>query len=80
MAHWFVREPVFLTRVTPPPQPVLDWRYLLGVAPEESRLDEIKRCYRRKAQLLHPDRGGNALAMAELNRAYQMARAELGEG
>ena len=29
-----------------------------------------KKCYRRKASVLHPDRGGNTASMQELNRDY----------
>lgn len=37
-------------------------------------LDEVQRSYRRLASLHHPDRGGSADRMAEINRAYLEAQ------
>jgi curved DNA-binding protein CbpA len=42
---------------------------LLGVAPDAS-LNEIKRAYRNKAKTTHPDKGGDAVAFHELQRAF----------
>lgn len=41
----------------------------LGVKPD-AKPDEIKRAFRRKAEKLHPDKGGDHLEMAAVNRAY----------
>lgn len=41
--------------------------------PTAASLAEIKTAYRRRAFLLHPDRGGEAAAMAALNLAYEDA-------
>jgi DnaJ domain len=50
---------------------------LLGVAPGASER-ELARAYRRAAKRWHPDRAGDdsARRMAELNRAYEIARLE----
>ena len=45
---------------------------LLGVAPSAS-LAELAAARRRMAQQLHPDHGGDASAMQELNAAYEEA-------
>ena len=74
--RWFVREPEFLwtrTRDLAEPAPLADWRRVLEVPLEERRLAVIKRAYRRKAQVLHPDRGGDTAAMTQLNAAYRLA-------
>jgi hypothetical protein len=44
-------------------------RQLMGVGAGATR-DEIERAYRRKAQKLHPDHGGDEDAMRALNEAY----------
>ncbi len=78
--RWFVREPEFLwsgTRELAEPAPLADWRRVLEVPLEEKRLAVIKLAYRRKAQVLHPDRGGNTVAMTQLNEAYRLALEEL---
>jgi hypothetical protein len=45
---------------------------ILGVAPDAS-VAEIKRGYRQRALETHPDRGGDAAAFRELQRAYERA-------
>jgi hypothetical protein len=45
---------------------------MLGL-PGIATIDEIKAAYRRKAILLHPDRGGDHLSMVKLNAAYEEA-------
>ncbi|KXW59358.1 hypothetical protein [Ferrovum myxofaciens] len=79
--RWFVREPEFLwtgTGKLAEPVPVADWRRVLEVPLEEKRLAVIKLAYRRKAQIAHPDRGGDTAAMTQLNEAYRLALEELG--
>ncbi|HEX2085939.1 MAG TPA: J domain-containing protein [Solirubrobacteraceae bacterium] len=46
---------------------------ILGVPPGSS-LDEITAHYRRLAKRWHPDRGGGAARMAEINAAYEVLR------
>ncbi|HEX2086327.1 MAG TPA: J domain-containing protein [Solirubrobacteraceae bacterium] len=52
-----------------PPDPFA----ILGVPPGSS-LDEITARYRRLAKQWHPDRGGGAARMAEINAAYEVLR------
>jgi hypothetical protein len=63
-----------------PPKP---WREVLGGAwPDGLDAGELlvlaKSRYRRGADEAHPDRGGDAERMADLNRAWEEAQAELG--
>ena len=55
------------------------WREVLGVE-AGSGAREIRRAYRSLAMRHHPDRGGDGLKMAEINRAWGAARKELGIG
>lgn len=48
-----------------------DYYATLGVGPNASA-DEIKAAHRRKASKEHPDRGGDADKMAEVNEAYEV--------
>lgn len=57
------------------PAPGKSWHDVLGVSPTATA-DEIEAAYRRLARERHPDAGGNAEAMAELNRARERARKE----
>lgn len=44
---------------------------LLGVSKNASQ-DEIKKAYRQKAVMLHPDHGGKHEEMVQLNKAYEL--------
>jgi hypothetical protein len=57
----------------PPPRSCWD---VLGVKPRASR-DEIERAFREAAKRAHPDVGGSAAAMAEINAARDQALAEI---
>ncbi|WP_456369853.1 DnaJ C-terminal domain-containing protein [Thermodesulfatator atlanticus] len=46
---------------------------ILGISPEAG-LDEIKRAFREKARLYHPDRGGEERLFRELKRSYEILR------
>jgi hypothetical protein len=46
-------------------------RRLLAVDPGATR-DELRRAYRRRSKVLHPDAGGDATAFVELRRAYEL--------
>jgi hypothetical protein len=48
------------------------WHEVLGVEPTASR-DDINAAYRRLASEAHPDKGGSAERMAEVNRARDEA-------
>lgn len=52
-------------------------RRLLGVSPVATEVD-IRAAWRRLAFERHPDRGGDEVAMQELNRAVELALAALG--
>lgn len=58
---------------------VRPWRDVIGVGPNENDLAVIRGHYRSRAFHLHPDRGGNDAAMAELNAAMRQAEQELGK-
>ena len=52
----------------PAPSAARKWHEILGVPPQAS-MDEINAAYRRLASSTHPDKGGSADAMANLNKA-----------
>lgn len=60
-----------------PPPAVPDWQAVLElrelILPTR---DDIERAYRRLASLHHPDRGGSADRMAQINRAREQALQE----
>src|SRR5262249_30350176 len=56
----------------PPPPPGRNWWDVLEVTPKAS-IGEIQLAFKRLASAKHPDRGGTATAMAELNRAREEA-------
>jgi hypothetical protein len=58
--------------------PAPDWRRILGVR-GEATIEHVESAYRLKARAAHPDKGGSQDAMAELNRARDAARLELGD-
>lgn len=66
------------TTGTPPPnttsihKDVLDAFTLLGLSPTAS-VDDIKKAYRAKALVTHPDHGGGHADMAKLNQAKEVA-------
>jgi hypothetical protein len=53
------------------------WRSVLG---QLSSVDEVERVYRELSKKRHPDVGGSAVMMADLNAARDAARRELGDG
>lgn len=61
----------------PPPGATKPWRAVLGLKGGAS-LADAEAQYRSLARKNHPDNGGNAAAMAELNTAIREARKELG--
>lgn len=58
--------------ITPPPSP---WWQVLGID-EHSDKNAIKAAYKSKVKYAHPDTGGNSVAFARLQKAYEegMAR------
>lgn len=53
------------------------WSEVLGV-PRTATADQITAAYREKAKGTHPDQGGSAAAMGELNQARDAALREVG--
>ncbi len=51
----------------------MDYHKILGTRPGDN-LDKIKSAYRRKAALLHPDKGGSDQQFAQLHEAYEQAK------
>jgi hypothetical protein len=55
------------------------WRETLGLGPRDAPgAEALTQAFRRTASKTHPDKGGTDAAMAEVNRAYEEARKELG--
>jgi hypothetical protein len=48
-------------------------RRVLGVA-SDAGPDEIRRAFRARALVTHPDHGGNAAAFAEVHAAFELLR------
>ena len=48
-------------------------RRVLGVA-SNAGPDEIRRAFRARAQVVHPDHGGNAAAFAEVVTAFELLK------
>jgi hypothetical protein len=61
----------------PAPDSGAQWAGILGVHPN-APIGIIEEAYRNLARLNHPDRGGSAEKMAELNAAIAQARREKG--
>jgi hypothetical protein len=59
----------------PPPERKKPWWEVLGI-PQESEEFMIEAAYRHRSKTAHPDHGGSADAMAELNRARDEALKE----
>jgi hypothetical protein len=57
-----------------PPRP---WREVLGMHNGPATLDAVEGAYKRLLRKVHPDAGGSAEQMAELNAARDEARREL---
>jgi len=61
----------------PPPKDQRQWWEVLGV-PQGANAGQIEKAYREKARTAHPDAGGDADNMAELNAAREAALIERG--
>lgn len=57
----------------PAPGAAREWWDVLGV-PRNSSADEARAAFRRLASENHPDRGGSAERMAEINAAWAKAQ------
>lgn len=62
------------------PAPSRNWREVIGVPSDELDLGAVRAAYRRRAAVLHPDRGGTHEQMVELNIALAVAEKELNGG
>jgi hypothetical protein len=54
-----------------------DWRSILGANQQED-IESVRAKYRALASQKHPDHGGSATEMAEINRAWEQAQQALG--
>lgn len=62
-----------------PPDWKKPWREVFGVPADwRGDADTLPAIYREKAKIRHPDYGGSATVMAELNIAYEEAKKEFG--
>ena len=48
----------------------MNYYELLGIYPDAS-MDDIKKAYRSKANIHHPDKGGNAEIFKDIKKAYE---------
>lgn len=55
-----------------------DWRTVMGFDSGPVSHEQLRARYRQLAQTLHPDKGGTNDAFAELNTAYEQAKASHG--
>lgn len=62
-----------LPAITPP----RSWREVLGIPPGPCDLETVRARHRELARTLHPDVGGDATAMTEVNVAFEAAAREL---
>lgn len=53
------------------------WRDVLGIKDDRPPIDHVRARYRILAGENHPDRGGDASRMADINRAWEDAQREL---
>jgi hypothetical protein len=60
----------------PAPGAAREWWEVLGL-PSTASIDEARAAYRRLASAHHPDRGGDARKMAEVNEAWALAQQRL---
>jgi len=67
----------------PAPGESKSWRDILDVpdhGDKDSQLARAKMHYRACASANHPDKGGDSARMAEINKAWEQAQKELGDG
>lgn len=64
-------------KLLPNSAPKRDWRVVLGMEGIVPGMETLQEKYRSLARLRHPDAGGSAEAMTELNLAYEQAKKEL---
>lgn len=64
----------------PSPGQTKHWRSILDVPHDVNDIERVRAAYRKAASLNHPDRGGSTALMAEINRAWEEAQKELGNG
>lgn len=63
----------------PDPNRTKGWREVLGIPPgATATIEAVELAYRRLRSVNHPDKGGDATAFQELQRAYEEALAEIG--
>ena len=58
---------------------MINYYEILGV-PENATLEEIKKAYRKKASVAHPDKGGDVEMMKQVNVAYDLLKTKSGPG
>lgn len=67
------------TSLPAPGQTSRTWRDVLELGPTERDVEAAERAYKRLRSERHPDKGGDAHAFDEVNRAWEQARKELGQ-
>ena len=67
----------FLQLPAPGQSKVRSWREVLGIAEGIDDIDYVRHVYKRMSSQNHPDKGGSADVMAEINNAWAQAQEAL---
>ena len=79
-ANFWKNHQKHYTAPPPKPEPVFNWRTVLGISENEKLTEElIKKKYRKEAMKRHPDHGGTSEKLNELFKARDIAYVFIGK-